>query len=88
MLTRLRIGHTRTTLEFLLKGPCICKKNDEDKTVQLILTHCLEHGAACRRICDPRGSRPMALTLNNYDTTVQKLFHFLQLTHYPGTVGS
>ena len=87
ILARLRIGHIRATHEFLLKGeePPICQTCNEQLTVHHILTECPDYSAARRRVFDPGGNRPMALTLTDLigdnDLTVQRLFRFLLQTN-------
>lgn len=86
VLTRMRIGNTRTTHEFLLKGeePPICEECDAPRTVSHLLPECREYAATRRRVFDPGGARREALTLgtilDNDGVAVQKLFQFLQLT--------
>jgi ribonuclease HI len=86
ILTRLRIGHTRMTHEFLLKGeePPLCADCDEAQTVYHILVECHAYDAIRRRVFDPGGDQPRAFTLSNMlgddSATIVKLMQFLRQT--------
>jgi hypothetical protein len=77
--------------EFLLKGeePSLCEDCDQRRTVQHMLAECRVYDAVHMRVFDPGGDQHRALTLSNMlgdDTTIPKLFQFLQQTHLIGGI--
>ena len=92
LLTRLRIGHTRTTHEFLLKGeePPICETCKESRTVQHVLGECRKYWVQRRRVFDPGGNGPLTLDLNSMldddEVKVRKLMRYLELRHLGLTI--
>lgn len=79
ILTRLRIGHTRLTHEYLMtrSSPPICRTCNTQLTVKHILTDCTQY-ADKRRLFEL--SSDISDILSNCNSEIRKLLDFLQDT--------
>jgi kelch-like protein 2/3 len=85
ILARLRIGHTKVTHGFLLRGdaPDECDSCMTPKTVRHLLIECVDHHNTRQRVFDPGGGRRRVLNLRkvleNDEDMIRKLFIFLNV---------